>query len=87
MTARLGFVPTEAVADVFASADIAVYPYTHFDGQSGAATLALSAGVPVIVTDVGGLPDLVDSPEAIVPPGGLRRNSSAPWTAFSAIQR
>ena len=64
---RLGFAPNERVAACFAAADLAVFPYTHFDAQSAAATLALSFGVPMLVSDVGGLPDLVDDARAVAP--------------------
>lgn len=63
----LEFVPEGEVEAIFAAADLAVFPYTHFDAQSGAATLALSFGLPILVSDVGGLPDLVNDPRAVVP--------------------
>ena len=63
----LEYVPEERVEAFFAAADLAVFPYTHFDSQSGAATLALSFGVPILVSDVGALPELVDDPRAVVP--------------------
>ena len=66
---RLGFVPSAHVRDYFAAADVVVYPYSHFDAQSGAACRALTHGRALIVTRVGGLPDLVDDPAAVVPPG------------------
>jgi glycosyltransferase involved in cell wall biosynthesis len=64
----LEYVPEEQVETFFAAADLAVFPYTHFDAQSAAGALALSFGVPLLVTDVGGLPDLVADPRAVVPP-------------------
>ncbi len=66
---RLGFVPLAHVRDYFAAADVVVYPYRHFDAQSGAACRALTHGRALIVARVGGLPDLVDDPAAVVPPG------------------
>lgn len=65
---HLEFIPDERMAAFFAAADVAVYPYSQFEAQSGAAIDALAHGVPVIVSDVGGLPDLVDDPRAVVPP-------------------
>ena len=65
---RLGYAPDEEVEAFFSAADVAVLPYTDFDAQSGAGTLALSFGLPLIVSDVGGLPELVDDSRAVVPP-------------------
>ena len=64
---RLEYLPESEVEACFAAADLAVFPYTHFDAQSAAATLALSSGVPLVVSDVGGLPDLVGDARAVVP--------------------
>ncbi len=63
----LEFVAEERVRALFTAADIVVLPYTHFDAQSAAGTLALSFDVPFLVSDVGGLPDLVGDPRAVVP--------------------
>ncbi len=64
---RLEYLPESEIKACFAAADLAVFPYTHFDAQSAAATLALSSGVPLVVSDVGGLPELVDDARAVVP--------------------
>ena len=64
---RLEYLPESEVEACFAAADLAVFPYTHFDAQSAAATLALSSGVPLVVSDVGGLPELVDDARAVTP--------------------
>lgn len=64
----LEFLPDEQLAPFFVAADVAVYPYTHFDAQSGAATAALSLGVPIVVSDVGGLPELAGDARAVVRP-------------------
>ena len=64
---RLEYLPESEIETCFAAADLAVFPYTHFDAQSAAATLALSSGVPLVVSDVGGLPELVDDARAVVP--------------------
>jgi glycosyltransferase involved in cell wall biosynthesis len=47
------------ISAAFAAADVAVLPYRHID-QSGVLLLALSLGVPVLTTRVGGLAELVD---------------------------
>ncbi len=66
---RMGYVPGHDVPALFAAADAVALPYTHFDGQSGAGTLALSAGRALVVSDVGGLRELTRDARAIVPPG------------------
>lgn len=52
------YIPNEEVGLYFAAADLVVLPYTDAT-QSGVAQLALGAGVPVITTSVGGLPDVI----------------------------
>lgn len=51
-------VPDESVGDYFAAADVAVLPYVSAT-QSGITQIALAAGLPVISTNVGGLPEVV----------------------------
>jgi glycosyltransferase involved in cell wall biosynthesis len=53
------FVSEEETAKLFAEATLAVLPYTNFHAQSGVLHLALSHGVPVVVTDVGALGEFV----------------------------
>lgn len=73
----LDFVPAIKVEEFFAAADLVVLPYTHFDAQSGVGALALSFRKPVIVTAVGGLPDLVKDPRAVVSPRNPRALAGA----------
>lgn len=65
----LEFVPEEDVEAFFVASDLVVLPYTHFDAQSGVGTLALFFEKPLVVTEVGGLPELAGDARAIVPPG------------------
>ncbi|HYW68061.1 MAG TPA: glycosyltransferase [bacterium] len=51
-------VPDESVGDYFAAADVAVLPYVSAT-QSGITQIALASGLPVISTNVGGLPEVV----------------------------
>ncbi|MFH1865572.1 MAG: glycosyltransferase [Candidatus Eisenbacteria bacterium] len=51
-------VPDESVGDYFSAADVAVLPYVSAT-QSGITQIALAAGLPVISTNVGGLPEVV----------------------------
>ncbi|WP_084128485.1 glycosyltransferase family 4 protein [Demequina sp. NBRC 110055] len=54
-----GYVDAAAVPAIFHAADVAVYPYRSATA-SGAALVALDCGVPIVVSDVGGLPGLVE---------------------------
>ena len=66
---QLEFVPAEDVRKYFTAADVVVLPYLHFDAQSGVGARALYHGRALIVTDVGGLPELVADARAVVPAG------------------
>jgi glycosyltransferase involved in cell wall biosynthesis len=68
----LDYVPDARVAACFAAADLAVLPYTHFDAQSAVGAQFIAHGIPLLVSDVGGLPDWVDGdPEWIVRAGDV----------------
>lgn len=56
---QLDYIPEAEVSDYFAAADLVVLPYTHFDAQSAVGTQTLSHDRPIIVSDTGGLPELV----------------------------
>ncbi|TAK59354.1 MAG: glycosyltransferase, partial [Dehalococcoidia bacterium] len=68
VTARLEYLSETEMSLLLDAADVVVYPYTHFDAQSAAAAEALRHGRAIVVTDVGGLPELVDDGAAIAPP-------------------
>jgi glycosyltransferase involved in cell wall biosynthesis len=55
---RLGWVPEPEVPLLLAAADLVVLPYRS-GSQSAVAPLALAAGLPVLSTRVGGLPEIV----------------------------
>jgi len=65
---KLDFIPEDEIEVLFSAADLVVLPYSHFDAQSAAGTLALPFGKALLVTDTGGLPQLVSTPQAVVPP-------------------
>jgi glycosyltransferase involved in cell wall biosynthesis len=65
----LGYVPSDQVGALFSAADLVVLPYRHFDSQSGVGAAAIAFHVPMIVTDTGGLSDLVSDPACVVPCG------------------
>jgi glycosyltransferase involved in cell wall biosynthesis len=56
---RLGFVPTELLAEHFCAADLVVLPYRE-TFQSGVALAAYTYARPVLATAVGGLPEVVE---------------------------
>jgi len=64
-----GFVPDAVVEDYFLAADLAVLPYLSAT-QSGIVQIAYNYDLPVVTTDVGGLPEVVRDGETgfIVPP-------------------
>lgn len=53
------YVPDEEVDRWFTSADVVVLPY-HRSSTSGPLLVAMSYGLPVVVTSVGGLPEAVE---------------------------
>jgi glycosyltransferase involved in cell wall biosynthesis len=63
----LRYVPSGEIAWYFRRADLVVLPY-RAAAQSGVAHLALSFGRPLLVTAVGGLPELIAGNGLVVPP-------------------
>lgn len=57
---RDAYVDEGEIGAIFAAADVVVLPYRHID-QSGVLLLALTLGVPVLTTPVGGFVELVDA--------------------------
>ena len=63
------FVSEGEAAALFRRADLAVLPYREID-QSGVLFTALGFGVPLVLSDVGGFPDIARGGAAVlVPPG------------------
>jgi len=62
------YIPSGEVYKFFTAADVVILPYHRFDSQSGVGASAISFRKPLIVSDVGGLPDLVADPRYVVPP-------------------
>ncbi|WP_345237324.1 glycosyltransferase [Hymenobacter saemangeumensis] len=63
------FIPNEKVADYFCAADLVVQPYKNAT-QSGVSQIAYHFERPMLVTDVGGLAELIPDGEVgyVVPP-------------------
>jgi glycosyltransferase involved in cell wall biosynthesis len=66
---RFEYIPFSEVPRYFRAADVVVMPYRHVS-QSGVLFLALSLGVPVVATRVGGLPEVLQDGQSalLVPP-------------------
>jgi len=67
----LGFAPEDEIEYYFSAADIVVLPYTYLDTHGGVGALALTFKKPLVVSDVGGLPEYVDDEKAIVKPNDV----------------
>ena len=66
--AFLEYIPSGEVYRYFEAADLVILPYHRFDSQSGIGSTAVAFRKPMIVTDVGGLSDLVKNRQYVVPP-------------------
>ena len=66
---RTGWTPDEMLPAMFERADLVVLPYREID-QSGVLFTALAFGRPLLLTDVGGFPEIAATGAAeLVPPG------------------
>lgn len=72
ITLFLDYIPNAKVASLFDAADVVVLPYTEFDAQSGVGSIAIDFNKPLIVSNVGGLPDFVKDSKAIFKSGDYR---------------
>lgn len=71
-----GFVPDEHLALAYRAADLTLVPTGALEGFGLVAAESLAAGTPVLVTPVGGLPEVV---------AGLSRNCVLPGTDAASI--
>ena len=69
---HLEYIPSNQVYTFFEVADLTIFPYRHFDSQSGVGATAVSFHKPMIVSNVGGLPELVKNDQFIVEPNNSR---------------
>ena len=77
VASHLHYIPAAEVHRFFVAADLALLPYRHFDSQSGVGSSAMAFGTPLIVSDVGGLPDLVPDRRCVVTPGDPKALAAA----------
>lgn len=70
---REGFVSDDKIDALLRVSELALFPYEIFASQSGAACRAAGSGCPVLVTDVGGLPDLAISRDWVIAPGSVEQ--------------
>ena len=76
ITLRDEYVPEARVDNLLAGASLLVLPYTQAS-QSGVGVLAIAAGVPVVVSNLGALPDLTVSSSYVVEAGNARALAGA----------
>ena len=60
------YVPMSDVKLYFKSCDLVALPYKEFEAQSGPGNIALAFHKPLVVTNVGALPDLVKNKECVL---------------------
>jgi glycogen synthase len=70
----LGFVPDRDLPLAYRAADLSVVPTVALEGFGLIAVESLAAGTPVLVTPVGGLPEVVSGlrPDLVLPGSGAR---------------
>jgi glycosyltransferase involved in cell wall biosynthesis len=67
---HLRYIPESEVDIYFAAADLVILPYIPpFDTHGGVGALAVALHKPLLVSDIGGLPEYVRDKRAIVRPG------------------
>ncbi|MET0790070.1 MAG: glycosyltransferase family 4 protein [Polyangiaceae bacterium] len=74
---QLGYVPSSRIKEYFFAADAVILPYREFAAQSGPGNIALAFEKPLLVSDVGGLSELVGRPAAIFQPNDVSSMSAA----------
>jgi glycosyltransferase involved in cell wall biosynthesis len=70
------YISEHEVDDLLADASLVVLPYTQAS-QSGIGLLAIARGVPVVVSDLGALPELTYDPSFIAEAGNQRALAEA----------
>jgi glycosyltransferase involved in cell wall biosynthesis len=63
------FVDRDHLPDLLREAEVLVVPSTWDEPSGLTAGEGMASGLPVVVSDIGGLPDVVGDPGILVPPG------------------
>ena len=66
---HLHYINTAEVSRYFLASDLVILPYLQFDSQSGVGATAVAFRKPMIVTNTGGLPELVVDQKKVVSSG------------------
>ena len=74
---HLHYIPSGEVYRFFEASDLVILPYRSFDSQSGVGATAVSFRKPMVVTDTGGLSELVGDKRYVIPPGDSRAMARA----------
>ena len=69
----LEYVPMSYVKYYFEACDLVALPYKEFDAQSGPGNIALAFHKPLVVTNVGGLPDLLKNKEFVAEKNNIKQ--------------
>ncbi len=69
---HLYYINSNQVAKYFVASDLVILPYLHFESQSGVGSTAVAFRKPMIVTETGGLPELVADRANVVPAGNIK---------------
>jgi glycosyltransferase involved in cell wall biosynthesis len=72
---KLEYISDSEIEYYFSSSDLVVLPYKKhpFDTHGGVGALALSFNKPILVTDVGGLPEYVKNNKVVVEPNNEKK--------------
>src|SRR3989344_1299088 len=62
---QLKYIDMSEVQSYFIASDLVILPYKEFEAQSGIGNIALTFNIPLIVSNVGALPDLVINKKVI----------------------
>lgn len=69
----LDYVPMSYVKYYFEACDLVALSYKEFDAQSGPGNIALAFHKPLVVTNVGGLPDLLKNKEFVAEKNNIKQ--------------
>ena len=72
----LNYIPTNEIKDFFVASDLVVLPYKNFSSQTAVGPVALAFHKPLIVTNVGGLPELVKDKRFVVESSNFKELSN-----------